>query len=114
MARREMIWASEGVAGRDLIEATARELGLTVRYCTPCELGVGARAAQDDLIGIEIDADATAGLALVAELRGRRPHATIIIASRDGSVAFVRSALEAGAHDVLSLPVQAGELNKAL
>jgi len=114
MARRGMIWASDGASGRDLVEGTARELGLTVRCCTLRELGDRVRAAQDDLIGMEIGADAPAALGLVAELHGRLPHATIIVASPDGSVGFIRAALEAGAHDILSLPLQPNELHKAL
>jgi pilus assembly protein CpaE len=109
-----MIWASDGAAGRHLVEGTARELGLTVRCCTVPELGDRVRAAQDDLIGIEIGADAPAALGLVAELHRRLPHATIIVASPDGSVGFIRAALEAGAHDILSLPLQPNELHKAL
>jgi pilus assembly protein CpaE len=114
MTRRELIWASDGATGRDLVEATAGELGLTVRCCTVRELGDRARAAQADLIGIETGADVAAGLSLVAELHGRLPHANIIVASPDGSVGFIRAALDAGAHDVLSLPLQPGELHKAM
>jgi pilus assembly protein CpaE len=109
-----MIWATDGAGPRELVEATAGEVGLAVRFCALRELGETARAAQDDPIGIEIGADAGHALALVAELHSRLPRTTILVASADGSVGFIRKALEAGAHDVLSLPFQPGELHKAL
>jgi pilus assembly protein CpaE len=109
-----MIWASDGAAGRELIEATAAELGLTVRFCALGEIGATLRTGHDEPIGIEADSDPAPALALVAELHSRLPGAKILLAARDGSVAFIRSALAAGAYDVLSLPLHPGELHKAL
>jgi pilus assembly protein CpaE len=108
-----MIWASDGAAGRELVEATASKLGLKVRFCALQELRDLTGVGHEAVIGIE-STDTGHTLALLEELRGRMPRATILVASADGSVDFIRKALEAGAHDVLELPVQPNELHKAL
>ncbi len=109
-----MIWAGDGAEGRALIEATAREVGLDVRFCALRELGDKTPTGRDELIGIEVGADPARALTLVTQLHGRLPRAAILVASPDGSVGFVRQAIQAGASDVLSLPLQSNELHKAL
>lgn len=111
-----VIWAADVVdaANRELLEATAGEVGLAVRYCTLPELRSSARDGREPLIGIEAGADSAPGLALVAEMHRLLPRATIFLASDDGSVDFIRAALGAGASDVLSLPLQPTELHKVL
>jgi pilus assembly protein CpaE len=109
-----MLWAGDGTPARELVEATARDIGLAVCFCELRELGDSSRASQSDVIAIETGADPAHALALVAELHGRLPQATILLASPDGSVGFIRQALQAGASDVLSMPLQANELHRAL
>jgi pilus assembly protein CpaE len=110
-----IVWAADAAAAnRELLEATAGELGLGVRFCTPRDLADAAEKGRDRLIGLEADTDPGRTLALVAEVRRLAPHATILLAACDGSLGFVRSVLEAGASDVLLLPLQRGELHKAL
>jgi pilus assembly protein CpaE len=109
-----MLWAGDGTPARELVEATARDLGLTVCFCALQELGDSSRASQSDVIAIETGADPARALALVAEVHGRLPQATILLASSDGSVGFIRQAIQAGASDVLSLPLQPSELHRAL
>jgi len=114
MAReRTCVWASDDTPNRELIEATAGELGLQVRFCTPRELGDATREGHDELVGVEVGGDPGQTLTLVSDLRRRLPLAGILVASPDGSVGFIRQALQAGANDVLSMPLQTSELHKA-
>ncbi len=83
-----MLWAGDGTPARELVEATARDLGLAVCFCALQELGDSSRASQSDVIAIETGADPARALALVAEVHGRLPQATILLASPDGSVGF--------------------------
>jgi pilus assembly protein CpaE len=109
-----MVWATDDTgANGDLLQATAAELGLRVRFCAPRELATTADT-RDQLIGLETGADPARALALVADLHGRLPRAAILLASPNGDLGFIRAALEAGASDVLSLPLQANELHRAL
>jgi pilus assembly protein CpaE len=110
-----MIWAADDAANRELLEATAGELALGVRFCALRELAETAvGSGRDQLVGIEAGSEPARALALVAQVHGRAPHATIFLAAHDASLDFVRSALEAGASDVLALPLERGELHKAL
>lgn len=110
-----MIWAADDAApNRELLEATAGELGLGVRFCAPRELPDTVENGRDRLIGFEAGADPARALALVAQVHRQAPHATILLAAHDGSLVFIRAALEAGASDVLALPLQRGELHKTL
>src|SRR5215470_12681631 len=109
-----MLWAGDGTPARELVEATARDIGLAVCFCELQELADSSRASQSDVIAIETGADPAHALALVAEVHGRLPQATILLASPDGSAGFIRKALQAGASDVLSLPLQPNELHRAL
>ena len=114
MAReRTCVWASDDTPNRELIEATAGELGLQVRFCTLRELGDATREGRDELVGVEVGGDPAQTLTLVSDLRRRLPLAGILVASPDGSVGFIRQALQAGANDVLSMPLQTSELHKA-
>src|SRR5262245_28297959 len=114
MARaRTCVWASDDAPNRELIEATAGELGLQVRFCTLRELDDATREGRDELVGIEVGGDPAQMQKLVSGLRARLPYAGILVASSDGSVGFIRQALQAGANDVLSLPLQLSELHKA-
>ena len=109
-----MLWAGDGTPARELVEATARDIGLAVCFCALQELGDSSQASQSDVIAIETGADPARALALVAEVHARLPQATILLASPDGSVGFIRQAIQAGASDVLSLPLQPSELHRAL
>jgi len=109
-----MVWAADdAAANRELLEANAGELGLAVRFCAPKDLP-GTADGREQVVGFEADHDAARALTLTAQLRARLPRATILLASRDGDRGFVRAALEAGASDVLSLPLQPDEVHKAL
>lgn len=109
-----IVWAADEAANRGLLEATAGELGLGVRFCTQRDLTDAAENGRARLIGLEVGADSGRALALVAQVHRQAPHATILLAACDGSLGFIRSALEAGASDVLTLPLQRDELHKAL
>ena len=63
-------------------------LGLAVCFCALQELGGREPRLASDVIAIETGADPARALALVAELHGRLPRATILLASPDGSARF--------------------------
>jgi pilus assembly protein CpaE len=108
-----IVWAADA-ANRELLEAVAGELGLGMRFCTPRDLAAIAEKGHDRLIGLEAGADSDHALALVAQVHRQAPQATILLAARDDTLGFTRSALAAGATDVLTLPLQRDELHKAL
>jgi len=110
-----IVWAADdSAANRSVLDATAQALGLTVQFCAPRDAAERATAAHARVIGLEAGYDQVRALALVGELHGRLPRTTILLASRDGDLSFMRAALEAGASDVLSLPLETAELHKAL
>jgi pilus assembly protein CpaE len=109
-----IVWAADDAASRDILEATAAELGLGVRFCARHDLPATAEAGRDRFLGLEAGTDPAHALALLREIHGRAPHTTILLAAHDTSLGFIRSALEAGASDVLVLPLEPGELHKAL
>jgi len=63
---------------------------------------------------IEFGFDAHPGLTLLKNVSERMPRLTSVVASNDASVSMIRTVLEAGAADFLSLPLNPQELNKAL
>lgn len=112
---RTFLWVTpEPVASRELIETTAREFNLTVRFCVYDGLFNLMRSQRCDLIGIEFGEDPEPGLALTRELHERLPRMPVLAASADNSVSVMRQAIEAGACDFIALPLSAQELHKAL
>ncbi len=110
-----LLWVGgEGSASRALVEAATHEFKLAVRFCAPAELFEAIRSARCELVGLELDADPRTGLALLAEIHQRMPRLTLLAAADDASVAVIRAALDAGASDVLTLPLARAELHKAL
>src|SRR5262245_57994724 len=110
-----IFWVAPNPAGsRELVETTARGFKLAVRFCAYGELIDQLRTAPCELVGVELDANPSQALALVKELHQRFPHVTIIAASSDGSDTTIRGALEAGASDFLSVPLNRIEVHKSL
>lgn len=108
-----LLWATAGAADtRQLLEAVAREFGLQVRFCNHAELVGLARTEAWELAGVELGMPASESISLIRELRRREPLLTIVAASADTSVPTIRAALEAGARDFLSLPLDAPEVHK--
>jgi len=109
------VWVTEdAAASRELLEDAGREFGMTPHFCRAAEVLEVIRSARVDLVGIELGAEPSAGLALLRELHERLPRVTMLAASADPSVTVLRAALDAGAVDVLSLPLGRGEIHKAL
>jgi pilus assembly protein CpaE len=110
---RRLLWAAAESTDRELLETAAGEFELYVRVCSPSDLSRLVRPAGD-LVGIELPRDSSTGLAVIRELRERAPGASIIAASADADVELMRAAMQAGACDVLTLPLTSHELHKAL
>ena len=110
-----LIWAAPGPsASRQLVETAARELRLAVRFCTYKELLDLLHSERCHVACIEFGFDAHPGLTLLKNVSERMPRLTSVVASNDASVSMIRTVLEAGAADFLSLPLNPQELNKAL
>ncbi len=108
---RRLLWTSDGTVERGVLEAAAEAHGVRVHWCAPADIATAVRPG--DLVGIEIADDGT-GLALMQELHGRVPSAAIVAATHDIGVDLLRRAMQAGACDVLSLPLVAAEVHKTL
>src|SRR2546429_5315882 len=110
-----LIWAAPGPStSRELVETAARELKLAVRFCTYKELLDLLHTERCHVACIEFGFDAHPGLTLLKNVSERMPRLTSVVASNDASVTMIRTVLEAGAADFLSLPLHPHELNKAL
>src|SRR5204862_338421 len=96
------------------LRAAVREFKLAVHCCGYAELPELIRTHRCELVGVEVGADADAAAALIKRLHERLPALTIFAASDDPGVSLLRTLLEAGATDVLSLPLGSQELHKAL
>jgi pilus assembly protein CpaE len=109
-----VFWVTSTPGGsRELVETTARGFKLGVQFCAYGEVVERLRTASCVLVGIEFDASPEP-LTVLKELHQRLPHLAILAASSDGSDTMIRAALEAGASDFLSLPLNRVELHKAL
>jgi len=100
--------------GRKVVEASAQDLGLVVRFCATADVLEAAAAVSPDVIGLELPKGSGAGLSLVTRLAEAGDGAPTVVAAEDGSMAVMRAALEAGAVDVISLPPVGAELRKAI
>ena len=109
------LWVTDDANGdRELLESAGREFGMPPRFCRAAEVLDLIRRARVDLLGVDLGREPEPGLALLRELHERLPRVTMLAASPDPSVNVIRAALDAGATDVLSLPLGRGELHKAL
>src|SRR2546429_7749957 len=110
-----LIWAAPGPsANRQLVETAARELTLTVRFCTYKELLDLLRTERCHVACIEFGFDAHPGLTLLKTVSERMPRLTTVVASNDASVSMIRAVLEAAAPHLLSPPLTPPELHKPL
>jgi pilus assembly protein CpaE len=110
-----LVWAApEASACREIVGPAARELKLGVRFCTHRELFERLHAERASVVCLEFGYDPHPGLALLKQVVERMPRLTTLVASSDTSVAMIRSVLEAGAADFLTLPLNPQELSKTL
>lgn len=110
-----LLWAAAEPSGyRDLVEETAEEFRLVVRFCAHEELFDQIRAQQWDVVCVALDGEPGRGLALLKELAGRMSALPILAAAPDASIETIRAAVEAGAADVLTLPLTHQDLYRAL
>jgi pilus assembly protein CpaE len=110
-----VLWVTPGSGGdHDLVRQTVRELGLEVRFCPQDELLPMGVVKNAHLVAVEFGDDPAKGLALVKDLHDRLPRMTILAASENSSLEFMRSTLESGASDLVSMPLTARELHRVL
>jgi pilus assembly protein CpaE len=110
-----LLWVTNDTASAGLVRTTARELGITVEVCAPDATLAALRPGRFDVVGLEIASAALeAGLTHLREIHRQFPRVSVVAALEDSSVTTLRTALEAGATDIVSLPLTAGELAKLL
>jgi pilus assembly protein CpaE len=111
--RDVLLWiTSDPSANREVLEAAVLDFELKVHLSPPESLWQSMAAHPCAIVGFELEGPEC--LALVAEMSERMPSLTLFAASADADVATIRAALEAGASDFLSLPLDRQELHKAL
>lgn len=115
MAQQTLLWvAARARAEIDQVETAARELGIRVRACTHQDVMDVVRQGRFNIVGLELGDDSQRGLALLKDLMERLPQAAVFVASSDSNVATMRTAMEAGASDFLSLPLNPIDLSRVL
>jgi pilus assembly protein CpaE len=114
-AERTFVWATSDPSPiRAAVESGAAQFDMAARFCTHAELFQVLGNVRAAVLVIEFGVDVRPGLALLAEVAQRMPRLMTLVASSDVSLSVMRAAIEAGAADILSLPLNAQELNKAL
>jgi pilus assembly protein CpaE len=110
-----LLWATldEGRTG-EVVSSACRDLGITAHLCAPREVLEVVRPARFELVGIELGMEPREGISLIRQLHDRFPRLTIVAGVAESSVATLRAALEAGAADVVTLPLSQLELQKIL
>jgi pilus assembly protein CpaE len=109
-----LLWATDDESTGKLVQSAAHDLGLQAHVCTPAELSQVLRPARFDLVGIELGGEAREGLAIIRQVHDRFPRLTIVAGVPGSTVSALRAALEAGASDIVSLPLTQSELQKIL
>ena len=109
-----LVWAApDPAANRAVVEPAARDFDFSARFCTHAELFDVLRSARCSVLVIEFGYDVRPGIALLKQVAEKMPRLTTLVASNDVSVAVIRAAIDAGAADFLSLPLNPQDLQKA-
>jgi pilus assembly protein CpaE len=110
-----MLWVTDDPeAQRSAVEQAAAQVELRARFCQPAELVALLRLESFALIGVALGIDAQQGVGLLRLVRERLPRTPLLAASPDASLGAMRAALEAGASDVVALPLDHEELARAI
>ena len=109
-----LLWVTDGTGvDHDLVEECADTFKLGVRFCRLPEASTLLRGQRWDMVVIDLEPSGE-GLELLRGLGTHTPRPALVATARDGGLAAVRTALDAGADDVIAVPVAAHELHKAL
>jgi pilus assembly protein CpaE len=109
-----LLWATSDETSGALVLTAAKDLGFGAQMCAPRDVLDLVRPARFDLVGIELGIEARDGIALIRQLHDRFPRLTIIAALPESNVSTLRAAFEAGASDIVSLPLSQLELQRGL
>ena len=110
-----LIWAAPDPNGnRAVVESVAREFNLTPRLCTHAQVFDVLREVRCACLVSEFGYDVHPGLQLLKKIAAENSRLVTLVASNDIGLPVMRAAIEAGAADILSLPLNPQELNKAL
>jgi pilus assembly protein CpaE len=110
-----LVWSAPDPTGnRPVVESAAREFNLGVRFCSHRELFDVLRGTRCSALVIEFGPDPRPGVQLLKQVTEHMPRLMTLAASDDVSLPVMRAMIEAGAADILSLPLNPQELHKAL
>ncbi len=111
-----LLWVVDGtpLAERAVVHAVAEDFGLAVRFCAAAEAGEAMRTMPVAAVGVELAEAPAAGLAVLRALHGRRPDLPLFAAAADSGLELIGVAFEAGASDLVSLPLRGPDLHKVL
>lgn len=109
----QLLWIGDGQpADSDQIETACGELGIQVSYCPRADAAGRLGATQFHILCLEIRS--VDDLALLEKLQGHAPAAPFFVVSADTSVSTMRLALQRGAIDFITLPLNPLDLSKVL
>lgn len=109
-----LLWVTDGTGlDHDVVEECADTFKLGVRFCRLPEAAGLLRGQRWDMVVVDLDPSGE-GLELLRTLGNQTPRPALVATARDGGLAAVRAALDAGADDVIAVPVATHELHKAL
>jgi pilus assembly protein CpaE len=109
-----LLWVNGASESRKLLESVAGELNLCVSFHGRGEALEIVEHGSWKVVGIELDDEPGESLALIKKLQQRAPQLPIFAASADASISMIRAAMDAGAKDLVALPLDEREVHKAL
>lgn len=112
---RPLLWVSSQNSSTDKskVRAAGEPFHFEMQFCADAELATALPTQRWVAVVVELSADRVAeGVARIRQLREQLPHVPVVAASSDSSLDAMRSALTAGAADVLSLPLEPTEVHK--
>ncbi len=113
-ARQTLLWVQdESTTDPHQIETVCRELGIEVKSST----SAGLDAAIDrkvTMLGLDLGSDSVAGIRRLQQIRERHPGLPIFVASSESNVSTMRAALQHGATDFLTLPLDPLDLSRVV
>jgi pilus assembly protein CpaE len=109
-----LLWVHDGgTTDSTQLQTVCRELGITPRVCGANEIDASIDRSVS-MIGLDLGDDSVAGIRRLQEIRERHPNIPIFVASALSNVSTMRAALQHGATDFLSLPMNPLDLSRVV
>jgi len=113
-AGQTLLWVHDGPSTDPTqLDTVCRELGITPRICTRDEIDSSIDRSVS-MIGFDLGDDSAAGIRLLQEIHARHPDVPIFVASAASNLSTMRAAMQHGATDFLSLPLNPLDLSRVV